>query len=55
MNKPALDSYIRWMAVGTLCVFVFYGLVLTCFSLLPFWMDEWLLIDNLKFRQCGQK
>src|ERR1043166_2402331 len=48
------DRAVRTVAVVTLCLFVLYGILITCIPILPFWIDEWLLIDNLKFKSPGQ-
>lgn len=44
------DQSVGMLARATLLVFFLYGLLITCFPLLPFWIDEWLLLDNLKFK-----
>jgi hypothetical protein len=44
----------RFIAVFTIIVFVLYGLVITIFPLLPFWIDEWMLLDNIKFKTPAQ-
>jgi hypothetical protein len=51
---PFYDKPVKNIAIITIAVFVIYGLVLTCFPVFPFWIDEWLLLDNLKFKSAGQ-
>src|ERR1044072_52302 len=48
------DKAVRTVAVTTLCLFILYGLLITFIPILPFWIDEWLLIDNLKFKSPGE-
>jgi len=49
LNKP-----VSIIAITTLVVFFLYGLLITIFPLLPFWIDEWMLIDNIKFKSSAQ-
>lgn len=44
---------VQFIGKATLALFVLYGVVLVLFPLLPFWLDEWLLLDNLKFRHAS--
>jgi len=51
---PFYDKPIKTIAIITIAVFILYGLVLTCLPVFPFWIDEWLLLDNLKFKSAAQ-
>lgn len=49
-QRLTIEKAIRWLSLITLVVFVLYGFLITFFPLFPFWIDEWLLIENLKFK-----
>ncbi len=48
--ETRLDKISRILATTTLVFFLSYGVVITFFPVIPFWVDEWFIIENLKFR-----
>ena len=53
-QKLQNDKPVRLVALITLAIFFFFFFLITCLPLFPFWIDEWLLIDNLKFKTSAQ-
>lgn len=49
-----LDRPVRIISIITLVIFIAYGLAITIFPILPFWVDEWMLLENIKFKSPEQ-
>ncbi len=53
-NKLLKYNWLRLLTIGTLCLFIVYGIAITFFELKPFWLDEWFIIHNLKNKTAAQ-
>ncbi|PZF72643.1 hypothetical protein [Taibaiella soli] len=54
MQQPLFNKPVRIISIITLIIFIAYGLAITIFPILPFWVDEWFLLENIKFKSAAQ-
>jgi hypothetical protein len=54
MDRFNWDKIVRWCAVGTLGFMVLCGAVMVFWEVHPFFLDEWAIIYNMKYKTAAQ-
>jgi hypothetical protein len=54
LSATKTETVARSVTLGTAAFFIVAGAVTVFFEIKPFWLDEWFLIDNLKFKSAWE-
>lgn len=54
MMESRLHKYVKWIGILLLFTFFFLGFISVFNGFQPFWLDEWFVIHNLKFKTSAQ-